>query len=140
MSKSKTYPITPAVIAQRREAATVHGAKSEYRLKAVAKNQKRTILRKLGVRASDLDAVSAIYVDVLARGLSKVQLLDTYYAEKGIVRADGQGEPTLGVYLSALNLVRLTTGRLSEHLTRQGGLTESLEDYIDERYGSNGDA
>jgi hypothetical protein len=140
-SERAPYPITPAVIEQRRDAATRHGLRSEYRLRATAKNQKRTILRKLGVAARDLDAVSAIYVDVMARGLSKVQLLDTYYAERGIVREDGQGEPTLSVYLSALNLVRLTAGRLSEHLQRQGGLpTESLQSYIEGNYGqANGE-
>lgn len=138
-SSRKTYPITPAVIEQRRNAATRHGLRSEYKLRATAKNQKRTLLRKLGVRASDLDAVSAVYVDVMARGLSKVQLLDTYYAEHGIVREDGQGEPTLSVYLSALNVVRLTAARLSEHLVQQGGFpTESLESYIEGNYG-NGD-
>lgn len=134
-SERAPYPITPAVIEQRRNAATRHGLRSEYKLRATAKNQKRTILRKLGVAARDLDAVSAIYVDVMARGLAKAQLLDTYYAEHGIVREDGQGEPTLSIYLSALNLVRLTAGRLSEHLSRRGGLpTESLDSYIDQTY------
>ena len=55
------------------------------------------------------------------------------------MREDGRGEPTLSVYLSALNLVRFTAGRLSEHLERQGGLpNETLESYIDGTY-RNGD-
>jgi hypothetical protein len=87
------------------------------------------------MRASDLDAVSAVYVDVLARSLAKVVMLDAYYVERGIVRPDGTGEPTLGVYMGALNQARLTAAKLAEHMSRQGATGDDLRDYIDAEYG-----
>ena len=136
----KAYPITEAVVRQRREAATRHGARSEAQVRDMARAQKRRILRKLGLRAGDLDAISAVYVDVLARSLGKAALLDHFYAERGIVREDGSGEPTLAFYMSALNQARLTATKLAEHLERQDVNAPSLEDYIDAKYGGNGDA
>jgi hypothetical protein len=90
----------------------------------------------MGRRASDLDAIAAVVVDLLARALAKVVLLDRHYAAAGIVRPDGQGEPTLPLYLGALNAARLTARQLAEHLGRQGESAETLEDYIVSRYGS----
>ena len=124
----------------KRQAPAFHGLTSERKFRPVAKNQKRTLLRKLGVRGGDLDAVAAVYVDVLARALAKIQLLDEYYAVHGIVRADGQGEPTLPIYGSMLNQARLTAWKLAEHMAREGQQGPSLEDYIDSTYPrSNGD-
>lgn len=108
---------------------------SERRIRPVAKNQKRALLRKLNVRASELDAVSAVHVDLLARSLSKIQLLDEFYAYRGqVVDADGQPEPSLSIYVALLNSARLTAQRLSDHLARKGAAAPSLQDYIDQRY------
>jgi hypothetical protein len=82
----------------------------------------------MGRRASDLDAVSGVFVDLLARALAKVSLLDRYYAEAGIVREDGTAQPTLALYLSALNAARLTARQLAEHMGSQGETGEQLED------------
>ena len=130
------YTVSAAVVEQRRAAPLVHGVRSEGKVRNVARAQKRVILRHLGVRARDLDAVSAVYVDVLARSLAKAVMLDSYYAERGIVRPDGQGEPTLAVYMSALNQARLTAGKLAEHMARLGVSGDDLADYIDAEYGA----
>ena len=131
---AESYTVSAAVVEQRRAAATVHGVRSDVHVGNVARAQKRRILRRLGVRAADLDAVSAVYVDVLARSLAKAVMLDSYYAERGIVRPDGQGEPTLALYMSALNQARLTAGKLAEHMSRQGVTGDDLHDYIDSEY------
>ena len=69
----------------------------------------------------------------------KLSLLDQRYDVHGIVRADGEGEPTLGQYVALLNSARLTARHLSEHMQRQAR-GESLDDYIIDQYGrSNGD-
>lgn len=108
---------------------------SERRIRPVAKNQKRALLRKLNVRASELDAVSAVHVDLLARALSKVQLIDEFYAYRGqVVDAEGQPEPSLQIYVSLLNSARLTAQRLSDHMARSSAPAASLQDYIDTRY------
>jgi hypothetical protein len=62
--------------------------------------------------------------------------LDAFYAERGIVRPDGQGEPTLAVYLSCLNQARLTASKLAEHMARQGVTGDELGEYIDATYGN----
>jgi hypothetical protein len=139
VSESRPYSVTPAVRRQRVEAATVHGARSERQVAATAKNQKRVILRRLGVRARDLDCVSAVLVDTLARYVSKAEMLDRHFAGSGVVRPDGQPEPSLALYFTALNGIRLTAERLGEHLRRRGVSGDSLYDYIDQKYGSNGD-
>jgi hypothetical protein len=129
-----SYTVSGAVVEQRRAAATVHGVRSDAHVRDVARAQKRRILRRLGMRASDLDAISAVFVDVLARSLAKVVMLDAYYAERGIVRSDGQGEPTLAIYMSALNQAGLTAVKLAEHMSRQGVTGDDLHDYIDAEY------
>ncbi len=137
---TRGYAVTPAVVEQRRQAGTVHGATSERRIQPVAKNQKRKLLRQLGVRAGDLDAIAGVMVDLLARSLSKLQLLDTYYIQHGIVRVDGEPEPSLNAYLALLNTSRLTASKLAEHMASQGRRGPTLEDYIDAQYGDrNGD-
>ena len=90
--EQSAYPITPAVVRQRRDAATRHGTKSEYHVTRVAKNRKRAILRQMHVRASDLDAVSNVLV-VLARGLAKLSLLDSYYDVHGMTARTGSRSP-----------------------------------------------
>jgi hypothetical protein len=134
-----SYTVTAAVVEQRRAASTRHGTRSEVLVRDAARAQKRRILRRLGVRSADLDAVSAVLVDVLARSLALAGMLDRFYAGRGVVREDGQGEPTLAVYLSALNQARLTAAKLAEHMSRQGVTGDDLRDYIVENYGANGD-
>jgi uncharacterized protein with GYD domain len=58
MDEQKSYPVTPAVIEQRREAAMIHGARSETRILYAARAQKRRILRRMHCRAGDLDATA----------------------------------------------------------------------------------
>ena len=131
-----TYTVTAAVVEQRRAAGTAHGTRSEVLVRDAARAQKRRILRRLGVRASELDAVSVVFVDVLARSLALAGMLDRFYIGRGVVREDGQGEPTLSVYLSALNQARLTAAKLAEHMARQGVSGDDLHDYIEAEYGN----
>lgn len=138
--EAKPYPITEAVVEQRRAAATRHGTQSEVQIRAVARNKKRLILRRLGVQARDLDAVCSVLVDVLARFASKIELLDRYYEGRGIVRQGGEPEPTLPVYLGLLNGARLTAERLGVELRRRGDRSErALADYIEATYSNGSD-
>lgn len=138
---SSSYPITPAVIEQRREAATVHGARSEVRIRAVAKSKKRLVMARLGMRLGELSAVEAVLVDVLARFLAKAELIDRYFEGRGILEADGEPKGALASYFAALNGARLTAKQLGEQLDkRRDGSEETLEAYIEANYArSNGD-
>lgn len=115
------------------------GAQSPTRVRNAARGKKRALLRRMGRKATELDVTSAVLVDLLARALAKLQLLDEHYARTGaIVREDGTAEPTLGLYFTAHNAARLTAGRLADHLARQGDHRgETLEAYIEANY-SNG--
>ncbi len=114
---------------------------TERQIRPLAINQKRALLRKLNVRASELDTFAAVHVDLLARSLSKIQLIDEHYASQGqVVDADGQPAASLPIYVALLNSARLTAAKLAEHMNRKGAPTASLADYIDARYSvPNGD-
>jgi hypothetical protein len=115
--------------------------RNEQRVKDMARGKKRSLLRALGVRASELDAMTLVYLDLTARALSKLTLLDQHYGRTGgIVREDGTGAPTLPAYISLLNTATRTARMLADHMKSQGEHRgEQLEDYIVTRYG-NGDA
>jgi len=134
-----TYTVTPAVVEQRRAAATRHGIRSEVVVRDSARLQKRRLLRKLGRKAGDLDVTSAVLVDLLARALAKLSLLDQHYARTGIVREDDSAAPTLHLYFTALNSARLCAGRLADHLERLGDASgETLESYVEANYTRSG--
>ena len=133
------YPISEAVVEQRRVAATVHGAKSEHQIRSVARAHKRRLMRQMGMRICDLDGITLAYLDGWARAWAKVTLLDEHFAEHGLI-APGGTDALLRVYFTALNTSRLQLQRLSEHLARHGTGTEDLDDYIDQAYGDGGDA
>lgn len=94
------YPITSAVVEQRRQAATVHGAKSEHQIRSVARAHKRRLMRQMSMRLGDLDGIALGYLDGWARAWAKVTLLDEHFAEHGLV-APGGTDATLRVYFTA---------------------------------------
>jgi hypothetical protein len=93
------------------------------------------------VRASELDPFAAVHIDLVARSLSKIALIDEHYASRGqVVDADGQPAASLPIYVALLNSARLTAAKLAEHMHRRGTPATSLADYIDQRYSvSDGD-
>ena len=73
-----------------------HGAYSESRIRAKARAHRRRFLRHLGVRASDLDAITAAKLSHWARGQAQLDLFDAtgergsrnyWTAYNGITRA-----------------------------------------------------
>jgi hypothetical protein len=64
--------------------ALKHGVESEPVVKKVATVQKRRLLRQIGLRAGDLDAVALGYLDLWARVQSKVELYDSWASVHGI--------------------------------------------------------
>ena len=99
------------------EAAVRHGANSPAQIVQVARGQKRRLLRQTGLRAADLDGIGLALLDNWARAQAKVELLDRWLAEHGILVEEG-GEPTppMRIYFTALNCARLAATRLAEHL------------------------
>jgi hypothetical protein len=123
-------------------AGMTHGTRSEARLRDVSAVKRDELLDKLGKAPAELDLTAAVLIDLLARALSKLQLLDEHFArEGGIIRDDGTPRPPMQVYFTALNSARLTAAKLAEHLDRLGDTRgEALSDYIEQTYvNGNGD-
>jgi hypothetical protein len=93
------------------------------------------------MRIGDLDGIALGYVDGWARSQAKITILDEHFERQGLVDAEGNVDAAMRVYFTAINSARLALNRLSEHLAKHGVAGgESLQDYIDAEYGSNGDA
>ena len=133
------YTMSEKALAQRQGAALKHGARSPDQIAASARAQKRRLLRQLGLRASDVDGVGLALLDNWSRAQAKVSLLDLYFEQRGFLDPEGEPNGAARVYFTALNSARLAATRLSEHLKACGAKGETLEDYLEERYGSNTD-
>ncbi len=96
--------------------AVRHGVASERKLAPIAARQRRTFLRRIGLRARDLDALGQAHLDLYTRLAAKVELCDIYLAQRGLIRADGEPEPILKVYVSLANSTRLALSRLEQHV------------------------
>lgn len=112
--------------------ASTHGGYSQSRIRAVARAHKRRFLRHLGVRASDLDAVTRLQLDHYCRGCARLDLFDAVDA------------PTNGRYWVAFNActraMKDLEARIKElGLDRQAPATAAqLAAHVEGRYGGNG--
>jgi hypothetical protein len=109
-------------------AAETHGAQSERRVSGRATAQKRRLLRQNGLRASDLDGLGLAHLDLAARAVAKVEILDEYSADPahGFIDAKGEPHPAAKVYFAAINSARLALARLEAHLRARGDLEPSI--------------
>ena len=85
-----TFPRQRPPFAEGNTAALTHGATSETRIRPVARNHRRRVLRQLGLRAGELDPLARGYLDLYSRTVAKVELLDAHFAEHGLLKADGE--------------------------------------------------
>jgi hypothetical protein len=116
----------------------LHALTTDDQIRPAARNQKRRLLRQIGTRASDLDPVAKGYVNLLARVLAKIDVADDYVERHGMLRADGEPQPVMKLYVSLVNSARLTMARLEDHLRAHGddpdgGIARLIE--IGERIG-----
>jgi hypothetical protein len=93
-----------------------HGVSSEREIRPLARNYRRRVLRQFGVRASDLSPVAKAYIDQIVRLRTKIDLIDAYLAEHGMIRPDGNAQPVLRLYGTLENSLRLAVNRLEENL------------------------
>lgn len=100
--------------------ATRHGATSSRQIVPRAARQKRRLLRQIGLRARDIDPVARGYLDLYCRAVAKVELLDDYFDEHGLLKADGEPQPATKFYVAVGNTARLALARLEDHLRAQG--------------------
>lgn len=117
--------------------ALKHGARSEPTVNRVATTQKRRLLRRIGLRAGDLDGIALGYLDSWARAQAKVELLDEWFAAHGFLAGDGNPSGGVRVYFTAVNSSRLSLQRLAGHLNARGQRDPQaeLDRYLRENYG-----
>jgi hypothetical protein len=112
-------------------AATTHGATSERQIGTEAANQKRRLLRQIGLRANQLDGIGRALLDNYCRAQAKVVLLDHYFDREGFLTAKGTPRAATRVYFTAVNSARLALVRLNEHLKElQADPNQALADYL----------
>lgn len=114
-----------------------HGARSERTVNRIATTQKRRLLRRIGLRAGDLDGIGLAFLDNWARATAKVELLDEWFAEHGFLDPDGNPAGGVKVYFTAVNSSRLSLQRLAGHLSARGQRDPQadLDRYLRETYG-----
>ncbi|MDQ3859029.1 MAG: hypothetical protein M3327_11385 [Actinomycetota bacterium] len=116
------------------QVAVTHGVHSERQIVPRAASQKRRFLRQIGLRQADLDGIGVALLDNWARAQAKVEILDRYFAEHGLL--DGRGKPraAAAIYFTALNSARLSATRLAEHLRAAEPRGPTLAEYLAEKY------
>ena len=63
-----------------------------------------------------LDPIGRAYLDQFCRLTAKVDLIDAYVAEHGLLHEDGEPQPALKLYGTLMNSARLALYRLEAHL------------------------
>lgn len=100
-------------------------------IRPVTRNHRRRILRQLGLSPRDLDPIARGYLDLFCRLSAKIDLIDRYVAEHGLLTADGEPQVALSLYVSLANSARLALARLEAHLqTSRSDPNRVLIDYL----------
>jgi hypothetical protein len=108
--------------------ALKHGATSERQIRPRTRNHRRRILRQLRLSPKDLDPLARGYLDSYVRLVAKIELIDAYVAEHGLLKSDGEPQPSLRLYVALQNSARLALIRLESHLhARDVSPTAALE-------------
>lgn len=109
---------------------TTHGARSEAQIRPRARTAKQRLLRQVGLSAAQLDGVARGYLDNWARAQAKVELMDRYLEQRGLVDQDGNLPGFMATYFAALNSARLALSKLEGHLKARSP-EDPFAQYID---------
>lgn len=99
-----------------------HGARTEARIRPVARAQRRRLLRQIGLRASDLDGLGRALLANWSRAAAALSLMDDYTAEEGWLDGDGNPPGFAKLYVSMLNAERHALRALEAHLRQTADL------------------
>ena len=102
--------------------------------------RRKLIVKRMGRRPAELNAVEWAYVDLLARATTKMAELDGGLSDTGFVNAEGEPRAGMTLYASLLNTASRTVERLDEHMRRKSSPEDELAGYIAGAYPGNGDA
>jgi hypothetical protein len=134
------YALTDAVRRQRRDAATVHGAKNQVVVRRRSGFIKQSVLQPLGLRQADLDPITKRYLDLYARVSAKVELYDAWASDHGWIDENGNSPGFAREYYAALNAAGRLLSKLDEHLRRHRREEPSVLDlHLQAHYGDDGE-
>ncbi len=134
---AETQHLRPATLGN--TLAKTHGASSERQIRPLALNHRRRMLRRFGLSARELDPIGRGYLDLYCRTQAKVETIDAYIAEHGLIRADGEPQPVMRIYTTLTNSARLALARLEQHIhTRTSDPVVELNRYLDAKAAARG--
>jgi hypothetical protein len=99
-----------------REAGALIGPEAGVRLRRVARSQKRTFLERQRLTGADLTGDQAAYLEAWARAIAKVQVIDHWVAENGLLTPDGTQTRAMDGYVALLNSAVRSMARLEASL------------------------
>ena len=97
-----------------------HGASSERHIRPLARNQKRRVLRQMGLRSGDVDPIGRALLEHYVRSTAKIALIDAWVDEHGLLLDDGTPQPCMRLYVSLTNTATRTLAKLEQHLRAVG--------------------
>ena len=98
----------------------VHGAYDEGRVRPLANREQRRLLRRMRLRAGDLDACGRAYLELFCRTTAKIGLIDDWLAVNGLLLDDGRPQPCMGLYVQLTRTATHTLSKLEDHLRADG--------------------
>jgi hypothetical protein len=111
-----------------------YGSTRNDEIRRRAGNEKRRLLDRLGLRQRDLDPIGLAYLDHYATLRARLDAIDAYLDEHGLIRPDGEPQPVLRLYAALTNSARLGLAKLEGHLReRKVDPNEELRRYLAER-------
>ncbi len=115
-----------------------HGGHSSAKVIPLARVRKRRLLRQLGLRAGDLDSLGRSYLDLYCKCATKLDLLDRFYAEHGLIDDDGVPQASVAFYTSLVNSARNALTKLEKHVqAARPDAVADLHAYLAQRHGDD---
>jgi hypothetical protein len=111
-----------------------HGAQTPARVEPLAQQNARRLLRRRGIRATDLSPIGRAMLRNWSRAAAALELLDRHAAEVGLLDGDGVPHAFTGLYVKLLNSERHALVRLHEHVRQDAG-RDDLAEFIEARFG-----
>ncbi len=93
---------------KKKEGATIgrpptHGSYSGRQLVPITKEKQLMVMGLLGGSATAIGPTDAVSVELLARNLAKIELIDRYLQVNGLFTKGGEPQPVLRIYWVAMN-------------------------------------
>lgn len=93
-------------------APLTHGGRSEVALAPAVRYQKQALLKRLGLRQSELSFAGRETLDLYARSRAKLEAIDRWLLDHAMLDEDGRPAPCMQLYTTLLNTSARALGEL----------------------------